>query len=115
MTEWTYGSAPGFGPIEGAGPAATLPYSANFQNNVAFANDIERGYEQKAAFTSFDYDMPLPKSSPYGGLTVSGGTRFYRFDNREEGASKIYGFYCGAGPTLGGPYELVASTASARC
>ena len=103
LTDWTYATAPGFGPI-GPPAGATLPYSANFANNVAFANDIERGYEQKAAYTSIDYDI-LPKSSPYGGLTVSAGTRFYRFDNREEGA-EIYGFYCGAGPyTLGGPYS----------
>jgi len=47
----------------------------------AFINDIKRGYTQDALFASVDYDI-IPKV-----LTVTAGTRWYRFDNYEHGAA----------------------------
>jgi len=49
-------------------------------DNVAFFNDIKRGYTQRAFFLSVDFDI-LPKV-----LTVTAGTRYYHFDNEEKGA-----------------------------
>jgi iron complex outermembrane recepter protein len=49
-------------------------------DNVAFFNDVKRGYTQRAAFMSVDFDI-IPKV-----LTLTAGTRFYHFDNDEKGA-----------------------------
>src|SRR5580704_8403702 len=49
-------------------------------DNVAFFNDVKRGYTQRAAFASVDFDI-LPKV-----LTITAGTRYYHFDNDEKGA-----------------------------
>src|SRR5580658_6493926 len=65
------------GPIPGSdvnNPAAIRP------DNVAFFNDVKRGYTQYALFTSLDFDI-IPKV-----LTITGGTRYYHFKNDEEGA-----------------------------
>jgi len=48
--------------------------------NVAFFNDVKRGYTQRAAFASVDFDI-VPKV-----LTLTAGTRYYHFDNDERGA-----------------------------
>jgi iron complex outermembrane recepter protein len=42
-------------------------------SSVAFGEDIDRGYHQKAFFTSVDYDL-IPKV-----LTLTGGTRYYKY------------------------------------
>ncbi len=65
-------------------------------DNVAFFNDVKRGYKQWALFTSLDYDI-IPKV-----LTVTGGTRYYHFENNEEGAeSGSFSCYeAGAPPCL---------------
>jgi outer membrane receptor protein involved in Fe transport len=44
----------------------------------AFFNDITRGYSQKAAYTSIDFDL-IPS------LTLTVGTRYYDMRNTEEG------------------------------
>ena len=49
-------------------------------DNVAFFNDVKRGYTQRAAFMSLDFDI-IPKV-----LTITAGTRYYHFDNDEKGA-----------------------------
>jgi iron complex outermembrane receptor protein len=49
-------------------------------DNVAFFNDVKRGYRQTAVFTSLDFDI-VPKV-----LTFTAGTRYYDFANYERGA-----------------------------
>ncbi len=48
--------------------------------NTAFGEDEQRGYKQKAAFASADFDL-IPKV-----LTVTGGVRFYNYDEFEHGS-----------------------------
>ena len=53
---------------------------------TAFLSDITRGYEQKAAFGDVAFDL-IPHS-----LTLTVGTRFFRFDNFDRGQSdSVYG------------------------
>jgi iron complex outermembrane recepter protein len=84
------------GPVPGSdvnNPAAIRP------DNVAFFNDVKRGYTQWALFTSMDFDI-IPKV-----LTLTGGTRYYHFSNNESGAESG-SFYCyeaGAPPCLASP------------
>jgi outer membrane receptor protein involved in Fe transport len=58
--------------------------SVNDPNNrppsVGFFDDIKRGYTQKAAFGSVDFEL-IPKT-----LTLTAGTRYYRIDSTEKGA-----------------------------
>lgn len=49
-------------------------------DNTAFGEDDERGYRQTAFFTSMDFDL-IPKV-----LTVTGGTRWFHYDEFEEGS-----------------------------
>ncbi len=73
----TAGCLTDIGPPSGA----TLNDPAPIRNdNTAFFNDVTRGYRQTAFFTSLDFDI-LPKV-----LTVTAGTRYYRFVNDENGA-----------------------------
>jgi outer membrane receptor protein involved in Fe transport len=55
-------------------------------DNVAFFDDITRGYTQKAAFGSIDFDI-IPS------LTLTLGTRYYRINSTEVG-SAIGSFGC---------------------
>jgi iron complex outermembrane recepter protein len=64
--------------IPAPGTAAIDPTERN--DNVAFGEDLERGYKQTAAFTSIDYDL-IPKV-----LTVTGGTRYYHYKETMEGS-----------------------------
>ncbi|HVO48618.1 MAG TPA: TonB-dependent receptor, partial [Steroidobacteraceae bacterium] len=70
------------GCLTNVGPAprssATDPTIRN--DHVAFFNDVTRGYKQLAFFASADFDL-IPKV-----LTLTGGTRYYKFDNFEKGA-----------------------------
>jgi iron complex outermembrane receptor protein len=81
------------GPIPGSQVNNPAPIRGD---NVAFFNDVKRGYKQWALFTSWDFDI-LPKV-----LTVTAGTRYYHFDNNEEGAeSGSFSCYqAGAPPCL---------------
>jgi iron complex outermembrane receptor protein len=47
--------------------------------NTSFSDDVTRGYTQKAAFLSVDYDV-VPKT-----LTLTLGTRYFRLENTEVG------------------------------
>jgi iron complex outermembrane receptor protein len=73
----------------GPAPGSTLNNPAPIRNdNVGFFNDVTRGYRQTAFFTSLDLDI-IPKV-----LTVTAGTRYYRFVNDERGAvSGSFGCY----------------------
>ncbi len=73
----TFGCLTNTGPVPGSdvnNPAAVR------NDNVAFFNDVKRGYRQRALFTSVDFDI-VPKV-----LTITAGTRYYHFDNEERGA-----------------------------
>jgi outer membrane receptor protein involved in Fe transport len=48
--------------------------------NTAFGEDVQRGYKQRAAFLSLDFDL-IPKV-----LTVTAGARFYHYDEFEHGS-----------------------------
>jgi iron complex outermembrane recepter protein len=52
-----------------------------------FFNDITRGYTQKAAYASVDFDL-IPQE-----LTLTAGTRYFRTDSSEVGSS-VGGFGC---------------------
>lgn len=49
-------------------------------DNVAFGEDLQRGYKQWAAFTSIDYDL-IPKV-----LTLTAGTRYYNYSANMHGS-----------------------------
>ena len=76
----------------GPAPGATVSNPNTRNDNVAFFNDVTRGYKQRAFFASVDFDL-IPKV-----LTLTAGTRYYHFDNTEKGAySSSFGCY-EAGP-----------------
>ena len=77
-------------------PGSTVTDPSVRNDNDAFFNDVTRGYTQRAFFTSIDFDI-IPKV-----LTVTGGTRYYHFDNTEIGAvTGSFGCYeAGPGPCL---------------
>ncbi len=96
-SNWSYGSSPHFVPI--APPADVTANDPNPRPaGVVYTQDITRGYKQKAAFMSLDFDI-LPKT-----LTLTLGTRYYDINDFETGASvgsfgcEIYGPYDGAVP-----------------
>jgi outer membrane receptor protein involved in Fe transport len=64
----------------GTPPGASVNNPGLRNDNTAFFNDVQRGYRQTAFFTSIDFDI-IPKV-----LTVTAGTRYYRFVNTEKGA-----------------------------
>ena len=75
----------------GGGPdclTAIGPLPGNYANdpslrvnsNTAFGEDDERGYRQSAAFMSVDVDL-IPKV-----LTLTGGTRYFHYDEFERGS-----------------------------
>lgn len=64
--------------ITAPGSTATDPGERN--DNTAFGEDAQRGYHQTAVFASADYDI-IPKV-----LTVTGGTRWYRYTDYETGS-----------------------------
>jgi outer membrane receptor protein involved in Fe transport len=80
----------------GPAPGATVSNPATRNDNVAFFNDVHRGYKQTALFTSLDFDL-IPKV-----LTVTAGTRYYNFDNTEVGAvtGSFYCYEAGPAPCL---------------
>ncbi|HMA50996.1 MAG TPA: TonB-dependent receptor [Magnetospirillaceae bacterium] len=49
-------------------------------DNTAFGEDLQRGYSQDAGFASLDIDV-IPDV-----LTITGGSRFYRYDEYEKGS-----------------------------
>jgi iron complex outermembrane recepter protein len=81
------------GPVPGSDVNNPAPIRGD---NVAFFNDVKRGYTQRAFFTSVDFDI-VPKV-----LTVTAGTRYYHFDNEETGAvaGSFFCYEAGAPPCL---------------
>jgi iron complex outermembrane recepter protein len=65
------------GPVPGA--FATSP-GLRTDANTAFGEDVQRGYKQRAAFISADFDV-IPKV-----VTITGGARFYHYDEYEHGS-----------------------------
>jgi iron complex outermembrane recepter protein len=68
------------GPVPGA--FATHP-GLRTDAHTAFGEDDQRGYKQRAAFASIDLDI-VPKV-----LTVTGGVRFYHYDDFEHGSEYL--------------------------
>jgi iron complex outermembrane recepter protein len=101
--DYLYKTAPGFTDI--GPPPGAYANNPNIRNdNDSFFNDILRGYKQRAAFASVDFDI-LPKT-----LTLTLGTRYYRFDNMEVGSS-VGSFGCydaGPPPCLASAHNLNA-------
>ena len=88
--DWFYKSAEaGFNPI--VPPTGSYANNPSVRNdNDAFFDDITRGYQQKAVFTSVDFDL-IPKT-----LTLTAGTRYYRISDFEVG-SKVGSYGCRPG------------------
>jgi iron complex outermembrane recepter protein len=61
------------------GPATSIDPNVR-PDNVAFFDDITRGYKQKAVFASVDFDI-VPN------LTLTLGTRWYSIDTNEVGSA----------------------------
>jgi iron complex outermembrane recepter protein len=89
-TEFEYKSpGSGFYPI--APPTGAVVSDPSVRNaNTAYIDDLSRGYQQRAAFGSFDFDL-IPHQ-----LTLTAGTRYYRFNNWEGGAT-VGSFGCRPG------------------
>jgi iron complex outermembrane receptor protein len=69
--------------ISAVGPVPGFPAtdpSLRDTSSTAFGQDAQRGYKQTAAFASLDFDI-VPKV-----LTLTGGTRFYHYDEYETGS-----------------------------
>src|SRR5580704_135847 len=80
-------------------PGTSVNNPGTRNDNVAFFNDVQRGYRQTAFFTSLDFDL-VPKV-----LTVTAGTRYYRFVNTEKGtvAGSFSCYEAGPGPCFTSP------------
>ena len=86
-SDWLY-KAPeaGFAPIQP--PTGATAFNPNVRGPTdAFIDDITRGYKQKAAFASVDFDI-LPHV-----LTLTGGLRYYNMDTYQLG-SKVSSYGC---------------------
>ncbi|MDP9065374.1 MAG: TonB-dependent receptor [Pseudomonadota bacterium] len=80
ISDWYY-RAPGAGFVPLIAPAASSANNHAIRDPlIGFYDDIQRGYQQKAAFASVDFDI-IPKV-----LTVTAGTRYYNMDTFEKGA-----------------------------
>jgi len=99
--DFNYKTAPGFAPlIPPPGSTANDPNVRPYSD--AFFDDITRGYRQTAAFGSIDYDF-IPRK-----LTVTFGTRYYKFTNTESG-SEVSSFDCYVGETTTTPCSNYSS------
>ncbi|MBV8308493.1 MAG: TonB-dependent receptor, partial [Gammaproteobacteria bacterium] len=94
-TEWLYRSVPECSPslpTECYLPVQSIPGAPTNRPGVrndqtGFFDDVQRGYKQKAAFLSVDFDL-IPKV-----LTLTGGTRYFRFEEYVNGGA-VGSFYC---------------------
>jgi iron complex outermembrane receptor protein len=94
-TEWLYRSVPEcsaslntecYLPIQPwPGAPANDPNVRNAQ--TGFFDDVQRGYKQKAAFTSLDFEL-IPKT-----LILTAGTRYFDFKDHAAGGA-VGSFYC---------------------
>ena len=93
QSDWAYGTSPNFEPVAPP-PGATSNDPSTRPPGVVYLQDITRGYTQKAAFASVDFDI-IPKT-----LTVTAGTRYYDISDFEKG-SNVGSFGC----EIYGPYD----------
>ena len=94
-TEWLYKTVPTCSPTFNnncfnnvqpwPGVPANQPGVRN--DNIGFFDDFQRTIIQKAAFGSVDYEI-IPKK-----LIITAGTRYYRFDEEQQGGD-VGSFYC---------------------
>ena len=61
-------------------PGTTANAPGVRSDQTAFGEDVQRGYDQTAIFGSVDFDI-IPNV-----LTISGGTRWYRYSEYEKGS-----------------------------
>ncbi len=73
------GGAPCFGNVETA-PNSTANVPGVLGDTTGFGEDVTRGYDQQAVFASIDFDI-IPHV-----LTISGGTRYFNYDETEVGS-----------------------------
>ncbi len=72
----------------GPPPGTTASDPSVRNDNTAFGEDVHRGYKQTAVFLSLDYDL-IPKV-----LTLTGGTRYYRYSEYEVGSKYTTNEHC---------------------
>jgi iron complex outermembrane recepter protein len=106
QADWHYGTDPHINPVGPPSinpyttPPSTLPVTSNNPSvrppGDVFFDDITRGYEQTALFTSIDFDV-IPKV-----LTLTGGMRWYDIRDFEVG-SNVGSFGCEVNGPYGGP------------
>jgi outer membrane receptor protein involved in Fe transport len=94
LNSWNYKTVPtctgptdtacfvNIGPIPGA-----YTNALNVTDNTGFFDDFQRKINQRAAFTSIDFDI-IPKV-----LTLTAGTRYFDIDNEINGQN-VFSFYC---------------------
>jgi len=73
------GGAPCFGSAAPV-PGTTMNETGVRGDMSGFGEDVQRGYDQLAAFGSVDFDLIPDK------LTVTAGTRYYHYDEYEKGS-----------------------------
>ena len=73
------GGAPCFGNVETA-PGSTANQPGVRGDTTGFGEDVQRGYDQYAAFGSLDFDI-IPKV-----LTITAGTRYFDYEEFEKGS-----------------------------
>src|SRR3984893_1033577 len=69
-------------------PGSTATHPGQRGDTTAFGEDLQRGYKQDALFTSIDFDI-IPKV-----LTITGGTRWYHYDEFETGSEYFTSTSC---------------------
>jgi iron complex outermembrane recepter protein len=69
-------------------PGSTATHPGQRGDTTAFGEDLQRGYKQDAVFTSIDFDI-IPKV-----LTITGGTRWYHYDEFETGSEYFTSTSC---------------------
>ena len=72
----------------GPAPGSTATDPSIRNDNTAFGEDVHRGYKQTAVFASADYDL-IPKV-----LTITGGTRWYHYNEAEVGSKYTTNLGC---------------------
>jgi outer membrane receptor protein involved in Fe transport len=73
-------------------PLSTATHPGQRGDTTAFGEDLQRGYKQTAFFTSIDFDV-IPQV-----LTVTGGTRWYHYDEFETGSEYFTSTSCANHP-----------------
>jgi iron complex outermembrane recepter protein len=93
QTQWTYVTVPTCSPpgpnVDCFLPLQPWPGSHAFTPNppTGFFDDVERSYKQLAEFASLDIDL-IPNT-----LTLTGGIRHFKYDDKESGGD-VGSFYC---------------------